>query len=210
MRERSTGDFDHVLKVCEQLAADLPGHVFIGGIAVYLHAVQGQHRRQVEVSHDADVMISLADLSTLRDDVEVVSNRRLGKHQVIVDGVDVDVYVERQHGLAVPYDDLLASASKYGLLRAAAPEHLLVLKLCAYADRRGSAKGDKDARDLVRILTLGKHWRSELGEPYLSAEYAGLLREISRSTVFHDMCNRNVHEAQKLRTSFIKRWKTIA
>lgn len=202
MRGRTSDDFDHVLGVCEGLAAELPGHVFIGGVAVYLHAVNGRRASQVEVSHDADVMVSLSDLSSLRDEVEVVSNRRLGKHQVVVDGVEVDVYVERQNGLAVPYDELFAGADEHGSLRAACPEHLLVLKLAAYASRRESAKGDKDARDLVRLLTTGKRWRGELASPYLRDDHLELLGRLSRSQVFSEMCARNLHDAKHLKASF--------
>lgn len=202
MVDGASDDFGHVLDVCESLAAELPGHVFIGGVAVYLHAVNSRRADLVEVSHDADVMVSMADLSSLRDEVEVVSNRRLGKHQAVVDGVEVDVYVERQNGLAVPYDELFAWADSYGTMRAAAVEHLLVLKLVAHEGRRGSAKGDKDARDLVRLLTMGKQWRKDLAAPYLGEEHMRLLGQVSKSRVFSEMCGCNVREAKRLKAAF--------
>jgi hypothetical protein len=203
MRNRSSDDFDHVLRICEGLAADLPGHVFIGGVAVYLHSTNNPAAmRHVEVSHDADVVVSLVDFSILRDVVEVVSNRRLGKHQVVLEGVDVDVYVERQHRLSVPYDELVAHSVAYGPVGVACPEHLLVLKLAAYADRRGSTKGDKDERDVVRLATMGGKWRTDLAAPYLGAEHAELLQIIARGRVFAEMCGRNEHEAKKLKKTF--------
>jgi len=171
---------------------------------VYLHSVNSNQEKQVEVSHDADVMISLSDLSALRDEVELVSNRRLGKHQVIVEGVDVDVYVERQNTLAVPYDELFSEAVSYGDMRVACPEHLLVLKLAAYAGRRGTAKGDKDARDLVRLLTAKRTWRPVLAVPYFDENTVKLLKSISHSRVFSEMCGRNAHEAKRLKAAFDK------
>jgi len=207
MRGEASDDFKHVLDVSLNLAAGLPGHVFIGGVAVYLHTVN--HRttqKYAEVSHDSDVMVSLVDLSVLRDQVEVVANRRLGKQQVIIDGVEIDVYVERQNNLAVPYDELLAHASNYNAehvtMRAACPEHLLVLKLDACLSRRGSAKGDKDERDVVRLASLGSTFHPELCEPYLGDEHAAVLKQVARSRVFSAMCEYNDHEAKKLRQTF--------
>lgn len=202
MVDGSSDDFGHVLDVCESLAVELPGHVFIGGVAVYLHAVNSRRADLVEVSHDADVMVSMADLSSLRDEVEVVSNRRLGKHQVVVDGVEVDVYVERQNSLAVPYDELFAWADSYGTMRVAAVEHLFVLKLVAHECRQGSAKGDKDARDLVRLVTMGKQWRKDLTVPYLSEKHLRMLEKVSRSRVFSELCCRNAREAERLKEAF--------
>src|SRR5262245_5897824 len=99
-------EFQRILAVAERLATEHPGHVFIGGVAVYLHAVNNARTRDLaEASHDADFMLSLADFADLRDTDEVVANRRLSKHQLIRDGVEFDVYVERQNNLIVPYDE---------------------------------------------------------------------------------------------------------
>ena len=53
--------------------------------------------------------------------------------------------------MIVPYDQVAAHAMRYDALRVASLEHLCVLKLEAYRDRRSSAKGQKDAKDLIRI-----------------------------------------------------------
>src|SRR3990172_2523791 len=139
------GDFRQILAEMERVAATYPGHVFIGGVAVYLHAVNNPKTRGLaEASHDADFMLALSDFADLRDAEEIVPNRRLSKHQLIRGGVEFDVYVERRNGLLVPFDEAAAHAVHYGAIRAACPEHLLVLKLEAYRERMASAKGDKD------------------------------------------------------------------
>ena len=56
-------------------------------------------------------------------------------------------------------------------------EHLLVLKLDAYASRRGSAKGAKDERDLIKILHLLDQSTLRAGrlESYLTDEAIAML-----------------------------------
>ena len=74
-------EFDRLLAACKELADYFPhGIVFIGGIAVYLHAVNTPSVRELaELTHDADLYISLADMGDLRDLEEVTANRRLSK-----------------------------------------------------------------------------------------------------------------------------------
>lgn len=186
------------------LAKSLPGHVFIGGVATYLHTVNSPlTKKLVESSHDSDLMISLADLSDLRDATEVIGNPRLGKHQVIVDNVAFDVYVERNHKLIIPYDDLFAHAISYGPMRVASLGHLLLLKLEAYIDRAGSRKGDKDERDLVNIgILTGSKPNDEELSPFLRDKHVHALEMIARSRVFTDLCRGNTHDAKTMRRAF--------
>jgi hypothetical protein len=197
-------EFQRILRVSAQLASELQGHVFIGGVAIYLHAVNGKAARAMaEASHDSDLMVSLSDFSVLRDTVEIVSNPRLGKHQIILEGVEFDVYVERRNVLIVPYDEIYAHAPSYGDMRVAALEHLLLLKLEAHVDRAGSAKGDKDARDLVSIALASEgRIRASLLSPYLKDVHVKALLRIGRSRIFEELCGGNAHDAKKLRRSF--------
>jgi hypothetical protein len=197
-------DFMRILAAATRLAKEHPSHVFIGGVAVYLHAINNpQTRAAAETSHDADFMLSLSDFADLRDTDEVVANRRLSKHQVIRDGIEFDVYVERQNRLLVPYDEATAHAVSYGPVRVACLEHLLVLKLEAFRDRARSAKGDKDARDLVTIARVaGAKVRRELVTPFLRDQHAQLLDDVSASQVFTYLAKGNAHEAKALRTAF--------
>jgi hypothetical protein len=158
----------------KEISADYPdGVAFIGGIAVYLHASTSDSPAGfAEFSHDGDFYFSLSDFADLRDEYEVTSNRRLSKHQIIKDGFEFDVYVERQNDLAIPYSALLASSVVIEGIRAACLEHLLVLKLDAAISRKGSSKGEKDQRDIVRVLWLLGHRKGgpdlELCSPYMT------------------------------------------
>jgi len=192
------------LRVSADLAAELPGHVFIGGVAVYLRAANDRRTRgRVESSHDSDLMVSLVDFSSLRQSFEAVANPRLGKYQIMCEDVELDVYVEKHNRLVVPYDEVYAYADTIDGLRAASLEHLLVLKLEAYADRKGSAKGDKDERDLVTIAVLARGgFRPELCAPYLRDKHAEALERVASGRVFTEICSGNAHEAKKLRKIF--------
>lgn len=132
-----------------------PGLVYIGGVAVYAHTLESElHRNLFKFSHDADFMISVSDYTDLKDIEQVTPNKRLRKLQFYKGGFEFDVYVENQNGLVVPYDEAAACSVVKSGIRVACIEHLILLKLKAYEDRRGSAKGQKDEDDLFTLLLL--------------------------------------------------------
>lgn len=198
--------FDKILKICWALSDDLDDIVFIGGVAVYLHAVKrASDLVPPEASHDADFMISFEDYGTLKDLEEIVPNTRLAKHQMVVENVELDVYVERLNRLVVPYDEVFANSTTIDGTRVACLEHLLVLKLEALMNRGHSSKGEKDRRDVAKIgLLLKNHVKKSLVEPYLRPDTSRLLTDVAKSSVFFDLCAKNAHLAKKARASFTK------
>ena len=201
-------EFKELLAACAELAGLFPdGLVFIGGIAVYLHAQNAPAAAQyAEVTHDADFYVSLADMGDLRDIEEVTPNRRLSKHQLIKRGFEFDIYTERQSTLIVPYDAVVASSVRYEPFRVTGLEHLFVLKLEAYRDRRQSAKGEKDARDLLRIAAVAqgtkRGFQAATAAPYLRDEHLALLPLVHKSPVAAAMARGNAVAAKRLRSSF--------
>lgn len=197
----------------DELASELGDRlVFIGGVAVYLHVSHVDPPEGfIEFSHDGDFLISLSDFTVLRDLEEVTPNRRLAKHQIIKHGVEFDVYVERNSHLLVPYEEAMSASTVIEApaigrgIRVASPEHLLVLKLDAYRDRRGSGKGEKDERDLIRIAYVMDRTgtaRRDLLDPYLTDEMSDLLVAMKRSHEFLRLSGRNAHRARDLRETF--------
>jgi hypothetical protein len=155
-------------------------------------------------------MISFADYDVLKDQEEITSNTRLAKHQMVVEGVEFDVYVERNNKLVVPYDEVLAHSEMIESVRVACLEHLLVLKLEAFANRERTHKGEKDRRDVVKIgLMMGRRARRSLADPYMYPQLVDLLVKVERGTVFHELCEGNPHEAKKMRAAFASFVKTI-
>ena len=183
------------------------GVVFIGGIAVFLHANNHAVTQGIaEFTHDADFYISLADMGDLRDIEEVTPNRRLSKHQMIKRGFEFDIYTERQSSLIVPYDQVIAHAVEFEGIRVASLEHLVVLKLEAFADRKGSVKGDKDAKDLVRVAAVaqstGQGLRAHLVSPYLRDDHIELLDRVEKGPYVMALAQGNSMEAKRLRQAF--------
>ena len=196
--------FHKILDLCSSLSQDLPNLVFIGGVAVYLQALNRANGVvKPETSHDADLMISFLDYGILKDEAEITHNKRLAKHQMIVDDIELDVYVEHLNNLIVPYDAVFMNSIVIEGIRVACLEHLLVLKLEAFKIRGSSGKGEKDRRDIAKIgLLLGRKADADLIVPYLYSELVSLLKNIAKSSVFFELCSHNAHAAKKARSSF--------
>ncbi len=201
-------EFRKLLSYCSEIAEGFPdGVVFIGGIAVYLHAINSKEAaRFAETTHDADFYISMADMSDLRDLEEVTPNRRLSKHQLIKGGFEFDIYTERYSALIIPYDQVIAGAEVYEHIRVANLAHLFMLKLDAFRDRRQSAKGDKDARDLLRIAMVAsagaRRMEASQAAPYLRDDHLSLLEQVERGAYALSLAQGNAQEAKKIRQAF--------
>ena len=196
-----------------ELGTDFKDVVFIGGIAVYLHSKNQQIDALaavdlIEFSHDIDLCVSLPDFADMRDAYIVTPARQGGKQQMIMRNRGVDIYVERNHRLAVPYDELKAYAVAYDGLKTACLEHLLILKLDAAADRLASPKGEKDRRDIAKIGLLMDH-PGEILLPYLSDDRLALLAHTAKSPVFMEIAQGNAHHAKVLRERFERIWGKI-
>jgi hypothetical protein len=175
------------------------GVAFIGGIAVFAHVMdRPDTAKYAGMSHDADFMIRSTDFADLRDIEVLTPNRRLSKQQFSKDGFEFDVYVEGQHNLPVPADEAVAwSVLKQGF-RVVCAEHLLILKLKAYENRRGTGKGEKDEEDVIRILLAAKEWRRD-GLTRMTDEMLEHLKRIVAGDAPTRLTSRNLHEARNVR-----------
>lgn len=206
--ELTDSEFSELLLACQEIAGLFPtGIVFIGGIAVYLHAFNHERTRLLaETTHHADFYISLSDMSDLRDIEEVTPNRRLSKHQLIKRGFEFDIYTERHSSLVVPYDQVSAQSVNYDCMRVASLEHLFILKLEAYRERCASAKGGKDAKDLIRIALVASSQRTkfrlDLIEGYLSDEHVRLIERVQRGPEMMALAKGNAKLAKSYREEF--------
>ncbi len=181
--------------------------VFLGGVAVYLHVVEGALPRSfVEPSDDGDFYVSLADFADLRDLYALTVSRPAGKHSFRKNDIDFDVYVESQTRLPVPYAEVARAALVLDGVRIANLEHLLVMKLAALADRQRSAKGRKDERDLVRIgLLLRRLGIAPAGLAfYLGDDDVALFASIERSSQILALCEGDAPRAERVRAEFEK------
>lgn len=172
---------------------------FIGGVAVYAHAMsRADSEAFAAFSHDADFVISLSAFADLRDIEYTTANARLGKQQFVKAGFEFDVYVQYQNNLRIPTEEILASAEKRSGLMVASLEHLLILKAEAYKDRKGTSKGMKDAQDIVRILYLMEDHDADLLERLTRSDLALVKTAVSQDTVI-SVLDGNRHYAKPVK-----------
>ena len=205
-------NFSDLLAVVQEIGQLYEDLVYIGGIAVYLHAVNHEKTREfAEATHDADLYISLANLSDLRSIEELTTNKRLSKQEFHKSGFAFDVYAERQSDLPVPYDTVAAHAVEYDGVKVASLEELLVLKLAAAVDRHASEHGRKDAKDAIRILILANEidFDAERATAFMSDKHFERLSKIVEGPEFTALAQGNAKVARGLRVRATKTFEAI-
>jgi hypothetical protein len=194
--------------LAKRVGTEFPDAVFIGGLAVFVHAERLGSRWQ-EGSHDVDCYLSLIDKDAMRDRYEIRHSPHLHKDSARIEDEDFDVYTEHQHRLAVPYDAVATHSLKTSDLRVASLEHLTVLKADAALGRSGSAKGEKDQRDLARILTLMTEPREQLISHYLTPQRREMLERVAERADLLVKMGLNAHEASRRRKQLVNTVKTL-
>ena len=147
----------------------------IGGWAAYLWT-------RMQKSKDIDIVLEdHAGLEYLKQHFTLKKNDSLRKYEIIVDGIDVDIYVPYFSRLTLPAEDIRGYSTIVENIRVARPEALLVLKQGAEMDRGDSVKGRKDRLDIMAlVLRTEMDWQlyRELLERYSLAGHLQRLRGI--------------------------------
>lgn len=164
------------------------GIIAIDGVAVYLHSISLKNSLFIEASHDGDFYISQIDFVEFKDLQEVQKNDRLSKFQTIHDDLEYDIYVENQNKLAIPYAELLNNSQVIENIKVASLEDLLVLKLFAAIDRKNSAKGKKDIRDLIKIVYLEPKYINDF---FIDKEKLEFLKNALNNKESYDFITKN-------------------
>ena len=147
--------------------------ILIGGWAVYLLTRQKK-------SKDIDIVIDIKELQKFKNE-NLSKNERLKKYEIKRDEIDVDIYVEYFSKLTVPVEDIKKYFINVEGFKVAKPEVLLMLKQGAYAERKHSVKGEKDAIDIVSLLFFsGIHLNAykELARNYKLEHYISELIDL--------------------------------
>lgn len=200
--------FAKLLPLCHEVGRMYePGLVYIGGIAVYLHAANTEGLRELsEATQDADFYISVAGFSDLREIEELTANSLQTKHEFRKGGFSFDVYTERHSKLPVPYANVAACATSYDGVLVAAPEHLIVLKLEAALNRRASEHGRKDIKDIIRLSLVaaqmdqsGRAFDAEMACAFMQQRHVDLLADIMKGPEFLGLALGNAKAAKSMR-----------
>lgn len=204
----SDKNINNLLLTCREFCEEFPdGVIWLGDIAAHVHNANNPTAEspQAGTLHNATFYIGLADMADLRDIQRVIPNRDLCKHHMTRHGFEFDIYTERHSNLIVPYDAVASESVTYNDIRVAAIEHLLALKLEAYSDRKSSSKGEKDARDILRICLIAKNsdktFQSHLAAPHLSDTHMELFAQVIKGAQATSLAHGNAMKAKAIRQS---------
>jgi hypothetical protein len=209
---RAMTDAEHwayLQALAKRVGDEFPDAVFIGGMAVFVHAERLGSRWQ-EGSHDVDCYLSMIGKSAMRDRYDIRYTPHLHKDSVRIEHEDFDVYTEHQHHLAISYEAAAAHSISVNGLRVASLEHLTMLKVDAALGRSGTEKGEKDQRDLLRILTLMTDPKGDLISLYLTPERQEVLQRVAERSDLLVTMGLNAHEASRHRKHLVERVKALA
>lgn len=148
--------------------------VLIGGWAAYLLNGHGK-------SKAIDIIVDYAVLDQLRaDHPRLVKNQRLRKYEIPGEYFDIDIYLPFfSTTLSIPPEYIQQHTMVIDGFEVPETAALLALKLGAYADRSGTAKGDKDLTDIMGLLphvSLDR-LRGVIAESHTHSDHAALIQQ---------------------------------
>ena len=130
--------------------------ILIGGWAVYLYSKSLK-------SKDIDIIIDYDVLAKIKETDEVLKNERLNKYEINARHFDVDIYLPYFSRVGIEVEEIKKfTVGKEGFI-VPALEILFLMKLFAWHNRRGSAKGQKDELDIMSLAILPEFdWKKYL------------------------------------------------
>ena len=131
----------------DRLRQVVPDAVVLGGWAVFLYT-RGQRSTDVDIAVDFEVFGRLQAAFP----GQITKNNNLRKYELIVDKVEVDILVGHFSNAGIPIEHVLEPTQSISGFRVMSTEGLLAMKLCAWMDRSGRPKGDKDEADVLSLL----------------------------------------------------------
>ena len=149
--------------------------ILIGGWAAYLWTKK--HK-----SKDIDIALeNIKEIDFLKNNYDLRKNDNLKKYEIIIEEIDIDIYVPYYSELAVPVEDLKKYSTLIQGIKVVIPEILLLLKQGAEFDRKDSVKGLKDRVDIMTLLCYCdidfKKYKELLGN-YRKKQFQKRLKEI--------------------------------
>ncbi|MEW6610976.1 MAG: hypothetical protein AB1352_05145 [Patescibacteria group bacterium] len=171
----------------------------IGGWAVYLYT-------RALKSKDIDIAVTLDELGKIKADFEISKNERLKKYEAHREEIDIDIYVEYYSDPGLPVEALQKRVRVVSGFTVPEIEYLLILKMNAWHERKGSLKGEKDQYDIVALLHAGInmahyiHILHQYQKEGQREELAALLAHLVEAPVL----NLNEHQFSRLKKVWLK------
>lgn len=173
--------------------------ILIGGWAVFLytHALK---------SKDIDMIIDYSALAKMRENYEVVKNERLKKYEIKTGEFDIDIYLKHYSKLGIDITEIEKNTLSLQGFFVPQPEFLFLLKLFAWENRRGSAKGQKDELDIFSLAILPEFdWAkyNQSVKEYKFEKYNELFATLLKKTRNIKEININEQKMAKIRKNIL-------
>jgi acyl-CoA-binding protein len=152
--------------------------ILIGGWAIFLYT-------RALKSKDIDIIVDYPELAKLKESQNVFKNDRLKKYEIKTGEFDIDIYLEHYSDLGIGIGAVKSGAVVKEGFSVPRMEILLLLKLYAWENRRGSAKGQKDELDIFALASLPEfNWKNYKNavEDNAFEKYNRLFEELIKKT----------------------------
>lgn len=132
-------------QILQDLKKEKFNFILIGGWAAYLWAKS--HK-----SKDIDIVVDFQNLEKIKEKYLLKKNQALKKYEIIIEEIDIDIYVPYFSKLAIPLEEVKKHTTKIENFTVVNAEILLILKQGAELQRGESEKGEKDRIDIMDLL----------------------------------------------------------
>ncbi|MGB9883655.1 MAG: hypothetical protein ACPLRN_04070 [Microgenomates group bacterium] len=178
--------------------------ILIGGWAVYFYTKSLK-------SKDIDIIVDFSQLEKLRREFVIEKNERLKKYQIKIEGIDIDIYLPFYSNLGLPVEKIMKRTVLVNGFTLPEKEMLLLTKLKAYQDRKGSIKGEKDLIDIISLVLLGDidfHRFFYLIKKYQLSDLKNNLIKILKDTKEMEELKLNQHKFAKIKKNLLQKLKS--
>lgn len=186
--------------------------VIIGGWASWLYT------RTIK-SRDIDIYINFKDFFIFQETlaskgVFITLNQKLKKYEAKFGDIDIDIYTPHYCDLIVPCKDIFSNKwfTNVDGFEVILPELLLLLKLKAEEERRGTIKGFKDRIDILALiykLDLNKKFILELERKYkfeIRKKLLAIIRNSKEEFKYFFPESQNLRLLKKLKLGLIRKY----
>jgi len=119
--------------------------ILIGGWAVFIYTKSLR-------SKDIDIVIDYDELEKIRKEYNLFKNDRLKKYEIKEGQTDIDIYLPYFSDLGLKAEDIKNYCQSLEGFWVPVQEVLLILKIYAHQQRKGTNKGQKDLIDIFSLL----------------------------------------------------------
>lgn len=158
-------------------------------------------------SKDIDVVFDYPELEKFKSRYELAKNDRLKKYEAKDGEVDIDIYVNNYSNPGLPAEDIAQYSVSRGGFRVPRPEVLLLLKQTAHEARQGTPKGEKDAIDIVSLLSLDEidfSFYKKLLALYGQEDWQEKLKALLKNRPEMPECGLNQHAFSRLKARILE------